>query len=135
MAHTMAQTDKISFVTWMASLPIRYMTKRRGVLVGSDKYGNQYYQEKEARPGMKQRRWVIYRGEPDASLVPPEWHGWLHYNQKEPLPEGSPFHKPWQKEHVPNLTGTLGAYRPPGHAYEGGRRARATGDYEAWTPD
>ena len=32
------------------------------------------------------------------------------------------------------LTGTDQAYRPPGHTLKGGRRAKATGDYEPWTP-
>jgi len=127
-------TERISFATWMANLQIRFLTWRRGVLVGTDSFGNRYFKEKKARPGMKERRWVLYKGEPEASKVPPEWHGWLHYTNKDPLSAGSPFHKPWQKEHLPNLTGTLGAYRPPGHTLEGGQRARATGDYEPWTP-
>ncbi|WP_114391988.1 NADH:ubiquinone oxidoreductase subunit NDUFA12 [Oleisolibacter albus] len=127
--------QKISFVTWMANLHINFFTLRNGVLVGTDKAGNRYYTEKSPRKGAKRvRRWVIYNGEPEASKVPPEWHGWLHHTVNEPLPENSPFHRPWQKEHQPNLTGTLQAYRPSGHVFEGSQRARATGDYEPWTP-
>jgi NADH:ubiquinone oxidoreductase subunit len=33
------------------------------------------------------------------------------------------------------LTGTELAYRPPGHALAGNHRDKATGDYEAWTPE
>ena len=77
---------------------------------------------------------MLYNGEPEASKVPPEWHGWLHHTMKEPLKEGSAFHKSWQKPHLPNATGSLTAYRPPGHTLEGGVRERATGDYEPWTP-
>ena len=40
----------------------------------------------------------------------------------------------WQKDHLPNLTGTRYAYRPPGHVLSGGQRDKATGDYEPWTP-
>ena len=29
---------------------------------------------------------------------------------------------------------TADSYRPAGHDYQGGKRAKATGDYEAWTP-
>ncbi|QJE72963.1 NADH:ubiquinone oxidoreductase subunit NDUFA12 [Aerophototrophica crusticola] len=126
--------NRVSFVTWMANIHINLLTWRLGVLVGTDKAGNRYYREKKARAGMRERRWVLYNGEPEASKVPPEWHGWLHHTVKEPLGENSPFHKPWQKEHLPNPTGTLQAYRPPGHLFEGGERARATGDYEPWTP-
>ena len=43
-----------------------------------------------------------------------------------PLPETG--NRPWQKPHLPNLTGTLSAYRPPGHDYRGGHRAAADGE-------
>ena len=60
------------------------------------------------------RRWVIYNGEAEASRVSPEWHGWLHHTYQEP-PTAAPLpHKPWEKPHVPNLTGSALAYRPPG---------------------
>lgn len=127
--------DSVSFVTWMADIQIRFLTWRRGELVGTDRFGNRYYRERRRRAGLRERRWVLYAGEPDASLVPPEWHGWLHHSAKLPLPEGEAAkQRPWQKEYEPNASGTARAYRPPGHAAQGGRRARATGDYEAWTP-
>lgn len=106
------------------------------VRVGVDGAGNKYFRAK-ARPGYKrERRWVMYKGAPEASKVPPEWHGWLHY-QTDVVPEsGKPsFRRPWQKPHQPNLTGTAQAYRPPGHILSGGKRAPATGDYESWTPN
>lgn len=106
-----------------------------GTRVGTDTSGNVYYRTK-ARPGYKrERRWVVYKGEPEASAVPPEWHGWLHY-QTDMIPEDGAisFRRPWQKPPTPNLTGTDQAYRPPGHILEGGVRSRATGDYTAWTP-
>ena len=61
--------------------------------------------------------------------MPPEWHAWLHYTTDAPIVETQ--RRPWQKPHLPNPTGTPLSYRPPGHDYEGGQRARATGDYEA----
>jgi NADH:ubiquinone oxidoreductase subunit len=110
----------------------RLFTWLRGKRVGTDSAGNTYFEERRARRGHRARRWVMFRGEPEASAVPPEWHGWLHYMTDQPLPEDR--RRPWQKPHEPNLTGTAASYRPPGHDYAGGRRARATGDYEAWTP-
>ncbi len=108
-------------------------TKLRGRQVGTDAAGNIYYTESRPRPGSgRTRRWVAYAGVPDASKVPAEWHAWLHYTTDAPIPADG--HHPWQKPHLPNLTGTPTSYRPPGHDYEGGQRARATGDYEAWTP-
>ena len=107
-------------------------TVLKGRRIGADAYGNVYYQERRARRGYRLRRWVAYAGPPEASLVPPEWHAWLHYTTDEPLVERA--RQSWEKPHEPNPTGTTASYRPPGHDYRGGARARATGDYEAWTP-
>ena len=128
-------SDRISLATWMANIQIKMLVWRAGRLVGTDAAGNRSYEEKKARRGMKTRRWVIYRGEPDATLVPANWHGWLHYNMDAPIPDDSPLHKPWEKPHLPNVTGTTQAYRPPGHLFAGGQRDKATGDYQAWTPN
>jgi len=104
-----------------------------GRLVGTDRFGNSYYQSRRKMPGYaRHRRWVVYKGEADGSKVPPEWHAWLHHTTDAPLPEQKRY--PWMLEHQPNLTGTPGAYVPAGHDYAGGRRAPTTGDYEAWTP-
>jgi NADH:ubiquinone oxidoreductase subunit len=116
----------MSIGTWLFTL-------LKGEAVGTDSFGNRYYQERKARPGHTRRRWVMYNGAVEASRVPPEWHAWLHYSiDVAPLVPTTP--RPWQKPHIPNMTGTPEAYRPPGHDYEGGRRAKATGDYEPWRP-
>ena len=44
-----------------------------GKLVGKDKNGNKYYQSKSGK------RWVIYKGEVEASKIPNEWYSWMHY--------------------------------------------------------
>jgi len=108
--------------TWMNGLP-----------VGKDAAGNQYFTEKKQRVGMRTKRWVIYAGEADASAVPSEWHSWLHYTTDAPLPETG--RKTWQKPHQANMTGSEASYRPAGHDYQGGARVKASGDYEAWTPE
>jgi NADH:ubiquinone oxidoreductase subunit len=109
-------------------------TKLHGRQVGSDAAGNIYYEDRKPRAGsLRTRRWVAYAAAvPEASLVPPEWHAWLHYTTAAPIPDSG--RRPWQKPHLPNATGTPLSYRPAGHDYQGGQRARATGDYEAWTP-
>lgn len=115
----------INFFTWAS----------RGQKVGQDQLGNIYYRAKP-RPGYKrERRWVMYKGAPEASSVPPEWHGWLHHQSDEvPGENAASFRRVWQKPPQPNLTGTKQAYRPPGHILEGGQREKATGDYQAWQP-
>jgi NADH:ubiquinone oxidoreductase subunit len=123
-----------------ANLGTRIYSWLRGERVGSDQFGNRYYREKgggkvHADSLRKERRWVIYDGEVEASRVPAEWHGWLHHTTQDLPPEGGPAKRPWQKDHLPNLTGTAAAYRPPGHILQGGQRDKATGDYEPWVPD
>jgi NADH:ubiquinone oxidoreductase subunit len=120
----------------------RLFTWWKGELIGTDQFGNRYYKERGGRPrvrggGMasRERRWVLYNGEAEASRVPPEWHAWLHHTIDVPPQPGQWRHYPWQKEHVPNLTGTPLAYRPSGSLLRGGRRAQASGDYEPWTPN
>jgi len=134
----------------------RLSTFFTGTLVGTDQFGNRYYTDKKPSPQMngRTRRWVIYKDLPrplwqkllilpvfmtnrldhaEPSKVPAEWHGWLHYTFDAP-PAASAKRYPWQKPHLPNLTGTKGAYMPPGHLLKGGHRATTTSDYEAWKP-
>ena len=121
----------------MATIGTRLYTLLCGALVGEDHAGNRYYRERWGRsgPGARERRWVVYEGEVEASRVPPEWHRWLHHSTDEPPTEAPLRSQPWEKPHQPNLTGTAAAYRPPGHILSRGRRDRATGDYEPWQPD
>jgi NADH:ubiquinone oxidoreductase subunit len=117
------------------TLGTRLYTWLKGELVGRDSFGNRYYRGKGARRGRRERRWVIYEGEVEASRVPPEWHLWLHHTSDIPPTEANRHRWPWQKPHQPNLTGTPAAYRPPGHALAGGRPPPGTDDYEPWRPD
>jgi NADH:ubiquinone oxidoreductase subunit len=102
-----------------------------GRLVGTDEFGNRYFRSSHKKHG-KERRWVLYKGEHEASKVPPEWHAWLHHMVPEPLTEAAANARPWQKPHQPNPTGTKDAYRPQGHDLSGGG---VTGAYEAWRPN
>lgn len=112
----------------------------RGELVGVDDRGNRYYRERGSRDGggtgwRKERRWVVFSRHADPTLVPPGWVGWLHRRLEKP-PSEQPLAAPrWEKEPLPNLTGTPAAYLPPGAIERGGQRAPATGDYEAWRPE
>lgn len=122
---------ELTFTWWNgATIGTLWTTWRLGHFVGEDEQGNRYYRNRT-----RARRWVIYKGLADASRVPPDWHGWLHYTVKDPPTEQPPRIKPWEREHRPNLTGTPHAYHPPGSLYRDSQRARATGDYEAWSPE
>lgn len=124
-----------SFAGVLSTASIWVMTRSKGVLVGSDEFGNKYYRSKKPDGNGLERRWVMYGGDPEATKVPPGWHAWLHRQVEAPPAESiAQFQRPWQKPHHPNLTGTPQAYRPPGHVLSGGKRDKASGDYEAWTP-
>jgi NADH:ubiquinone oxidoreductase subunit len=127
--------------TWWdgATIGTSIWSARNGEHVGTDGQGNKYFRTKpkrsQATSSGQERRWVMYNGANDASRVPAEWHGWLHHSYDE-LPESHlPPPKVWEVDYTPNATGTPDAYRPAGALEKGGKRARASGDYEAWTPD
>ena len=106
-------------------------TRCKGEQVGIDANGNRYFQ---SRPGSgRRRRWVLYQGDVEGSKVPSEWHAWLHRTTDE-LPRADRRRYPWEAEHVPNLTGTAAAYRPPGSLAARAERPEATGEYEPWRP-
>ena len=79
------------------------------------------------------RRWVIFNGEPEASRISPQWHGWLHHTFDE-NPAANPLpNKAWEKPHQDNLTGTALAYAPAGSMRQAQPADRR--DYEAWQPE
>lgn len=58
-------------------------------LVGMDKTGNRYFARTEEFDGiMKEKRWVVFKGEQDPTSVPVEWICWLNGQRKRaPTPE------------------------------------------------
>jgi NADH:ubiquinone oxidoreductase subunit len=129
---------KAIFTWWNgATIGATFHINRRGVFVGQDDTGNRYFEAKDTKDSYdgRKRRWVIFKGYPDASKVPAEWHGWLHHTFEEP-PTVEPLKRQaWEKDHLPNLTGTVHAWRPQGSIARGGERQKASGDYEAWRPE
>jgi NADH:ubiquinone oxidoreductase subunit len=124
--------------TWWDGATIGTMlwSSRFGEHVGTDAQGNKYFRSAKLKTTQGyDRRWVMYAGANDASNVPAEWHGWLHHSYDD-VPEShlAPA-RIWEVDYTPNATGTTAAYRPQGALERGGKRARATGDYEAWSPD
>ena len=127
------------FFTWWngATFGTLLWTRRYGELVGEDEAGNRYYRTKDGAidPSLGfERRWVIYNGDAEASKIPPAWHGWMHHTVDVPPTQENYRPNDWEKPHLPNLTGTPAAFRPPGSTLSGGHRPSATGDYKAWVP-
>ena len=107
----------------------------QGRQVGSDEFGNRYYlQKRGVGPLGVPRRWVVYKDFADASKVPPEWHGWLHYTHDKPPTAEAYTPRPWQLPHRMNMTGSSEAYRPAGSIVTTAERPKATGDYKPWRP-
>ncbi|MEL6610200.1 MAG: NADH:ubiquinone oxidoreductase subunit NDUFA12 [Pseudomonadota bacterium] len=122
-------TLKRAAVWWEGStLNTALFTWRKGVKVGEDSVGNTYYRNAD-----DSKRWVMFNGLAEASRVEPEWHGWLHRTWDEPPTDRPLVHKPWEKEHLPNLTGTAQAYAPAGSIRRETPEDRR--DYEAWSPE
>ncbi|GFZ83039.1 NADH dehydrogenase [Rickettsiales bacterium] len=96
-----------------------------GKLAGRDEFGNKYYHDKK-------KRWAMYSGIAEASKIPPPWHAWLHYMTDE-VPQHTQVYA-WQKQHVPNLTGTSAAHYPAGHLLRNKER-KTYGHYQPWRPD
>mmetsp|Transcript_1238 Transcript_1238/g.2173 ORF Transcript_1238/g.2173 Transcript_1238/m.2173 type:complete len:155 (+) Transcript_1238:54-518(+) len=65
-----------------------------GQLKGTDKFGNQYFEDKTA--AMVRDRWILYKDPKnyDATQIPPEWHQWLH-NVSDALPPTLEKDKPF----------------------------------------
>lgn len=120
----------LRLLTWWDSQTIgtQIFTWRKGVKVGEDADGNIYYQTRDGK-----KRWVIFDGDIEASRVPPDWHGWLHFTWDETPTEAVLPHKDWEKPHQENLTGSAAAYAPAGSLRQETPIAR--GDYEAWQPE
>ena len=66
------------FTWWnQQTLGTRIYTFIYGKFVGDDKYGNKYYQSKSGK------RWVIYKGEIEATKIPNEWYSWIHFTKNK----------------------------------------------------
>ena len=123
------KTVKRVFTWWDGqTFGTQLWTWRKGRKVGEDALGNLYYNNAD-----DSRRWVVYNGAMEASRIAPDWHGWLHKTWDEP-PTNKPLaHKPWEKPHQENLTGTARAYAPAGSLRRATPAERS--DYEAWSPE
>ena len=119
--------------TWWngATIGTSLWSSMHGEEVGRDEAGNVYYRHKKDPA----RRWVIYEGANDGSRVPPNWQAWLRGTIADLPEKAMPPVRKFQQDPVPNLTGTMAAFRPDGALGSGKVRPASTGDYQPWTPD
>ena len=115
----------------MPTMITRVMTFFNGQFVGEDSSGNRYYQDRRKSETGRQRRWVVYSGNDEASCVEVAWHGWLHYTVDETPEEANFDRRDWHQPHRANQTGTPNAHRPAGQDDAASHRA----GYGSWSPE
>ncbi|KAL5487903.1 hypothetical protein ACEPAI_6011 [Sanghuangporus weigelae] len=107
---------RIGLREWFRAMQYGIGDAKSGTLVGSDQFGNRYFENLNAEEEIPGRhRWVDYRqNDFNGSQVPPEWHSWLTHIRKDP-PTQDPVVQSstpaWKAPYIENLTGTRGAYR------------------------
>ena len=93
-----------------------------GRFVGKDDSGNKYYENK------KGKRWVIYKGEINASKINSDWFSWIHHITNT-IPTDKKINKySWQKPHKDNKTGSKDSYKPSRIS----KKAKDFKKYETW---
>ena len=76
-----------------------------GKYMGSDEYGNKYYQNKQ------NERWVIYSNKIEATKITSDWYLWIHHTTDK-IPDAKNLKHSWQKKHLENQTGTINSFKP-----------------------
>ncbi len=113
-------------------LGIRFLTWIKGNFVGRDELGNRYYVERfvfKKPKDRSRRRWVLYAGKVEASKIPGKWHSWLHFTSDQTPDKSEQETYAWQKEHLPNVSGTKSAYLPTNHPL---KEYKVATHYTAW---
>ena len=119
------------FFTWWHSQTFgtAFFTWWRGQCVGEDEQGNKYYLDKKNQSiNGKARRWVVFAGDVEASRIPPQWHGWLHYTVDE-IPDSERKPHKWEKSHQSNQTGLKTK-----HKFSRTAPQKGEAGYHAWKP-
>lgn len=99
-----------------------------GKQVGKDHWGNRYYQSKGFL-AFKAKRWVLFVGSKEPSKVPPHWDMWLKKIIDKPI--NNPNKLFWQKERLPNFTGTDLAHNPTKY----NKTIKSYNNYQPWNRD
>lgn len=115
--------------TWWNNQTIgtRIWSYFNGQFVGSDKFGNKYFQNKNDT-----KRWVLYLGQVESSKVPPEWNGWLRFTSQT-IPLSNKKYE-WEKEHIENQTGTPNSYYPRESIIKNPKSKKRL-EYKKWSPE
>ncbi|EOD50723.1 NADH:ubiquinone oxidoreductase 17.2kDa subunit [Neofusicoccum parvum] len=88
---------------------------KAGTLIGTDRYGNKYFENLEEELPLR-TRWVDYKDhEYDPSQIEPGWHAWMSYMVDKPPTEDKIMQRQlraWEpKEHRPTLTWSRSGFK------------------------
>ncbi|KAF1813268.1 NADH-ubiquinone oxidoreductase subunit B17.2 [Eremomyces bilateralis CBS 781.70] len=103
---------------------------KAGTLIGTDRYGNKYFENLEEEMQLR-TRWVDYKEkEYDPSQIEPGWHAWISYMVDQPPTADKLLQRQaraWEPaEHRPTLTWTRSAFRT---------YSTTKPKYSAWLPE
>lgn len=119
----------------VAQTAIIHGPRAHGVHVGTDQFGNKYYERLQDEQ-YGRHRWVVYADlrypNYDATAVPPEWHGWLHFISDDAPSRVPPDTPHFALPHQPSLTGTAERYLPKGSWFNPQKMAWKKVEY--WQP-
>ncbi|KAK9379618.1 NADH ubiquinone oxidoreductase subunit NDUFA12-domain-containing protein [Kockiozyma suomiensis] len=120
---------RVGFKDYLAQMMAIGDTKY-GTLVGIDRFGNKFFENKEEDEIHLRTRWVQYKEKYyDVSQIEPGWHGWLGYLVDTPPNALDAAHTTVRKQpevsRVHNGTGTRDAYVP---------YSTVKPKFESWTP-
>lgn len=105
-------------------------------IAGVDKTGNKYFTRNEQIDGiMKEKRWVVFKGEHDPTSIPVEWICWLNGQRKRaPTPEEQ-MELDARREQVKQNVALLKKEEEERKAKEGSRVRRVVNTGNASGPD
>ncbi|PWN32513.1 NDUFA12-domain-containing protein [Meira miltonrushii] len=112
LPRTISNLRKAGFKQWWRDL--QYIgDPKYGRLVGTDSFGNKYFENLEEQPG--RHRWIDYAAHDYNTVqVEPQWHSWLHHIRQDP-PNVDPIvqaaHKTWEIQHTDSTTGSRASFR------------------------
>merc|ERR1719309_127960 len=114
MQHQKHVVDQVGGLSGMFWRIIRENDIRTGTLVGSDKYGNKYYENNKYMMG--RNRFVVYpyegREKYDGSQIPPEWHRWMQHMTDDSPVAVPPTPRKFIIDHQVNHSGSKNRYVP-----------------------
>eukprot|EP00794_Sanderia_malayensis_P020182 gene20182-22157_t len=100
---------------------------RTGALMGTDDFGNKYYENNKYM--FPRNRFVEYaykgRFDYDASQIPPEWHRWMQFMTDDPPSKVPPKESKFDMPHERNSSGSPKEYVP---------YSTTRPKIESWTP-